>query len=257
MKDIYYHFGPTWLVKANSSQQDSENVLHLGFGFEAEKYVSQSDSWRLPRAIGFLVTPKFENDQRFKNSNFVVDGALRLYLGPFSEAFGKKTDASEDGGKRVVFKPILQFGFDLGRNLRNEIMQLEGSPIKRLTGSASFETKFKLDGQNLKDITLQISYDHYQLFNEERFTKTVEEEVKGSSVTTPNGNVLSQRTLTERTLLLSRRRGPRNYFNASLLFGLPNQFDLDFTYSYGELPPTFQQVNKLQIGFGYRFNFRR
>jgi hypothetical protein len=96
------------------------------------------------------------------------------------------------------------------------------------------------------------------LLNEERFTTTKVDELEDViSLPVDGPNVLSRSIFVERTLLVSRRKGPRHYVNAGLLFGLTDQFDLDFTYAFGELAPTFQKVNKFQAGFGYRFNFRR
>jgi len=249
-----------WEVKANSTQQDDENVLNLGLAFEGGWLVNAPK--RLPRSIAFSISPKFENDRRFKNSNFVFDSKLSFNLGPWiprlSSGQNDTGSTAENKDDRVAVKLKPYIGFDFGRNLRNEIRPLEGDLIRRLKGGGYFETKFKLDNPNLKHVTFQVGYNHYQLFDEERFTKTVEEEVEESNIPPSNNpNILSQRTLIERKLIATRRKGPRHYVNANLLFGLTDQFDLKFTYAYGEQPPTFQKVNKFQAGFGYRFNFWR
>lgn len=213
------HIVPAVTLNAATKPQDDANSLILAapavLRWPKRHPVWWLESWKLSAG------PGFEADKTVRSKDVVAD--IALGINPQDWPIGKK----------MFIRTFGYMGTELGKNITHENADVSGGRITRLKVGAQAAWVIELDRARSRTIAVSASYDWRKLYTAES-----REDGNGAGET-----------------IFREAEGDRRFLTLAARYSLTRNLLANLEYDRGSLPPAFRQVDKLQAGLAFRFNF--
>jgi len=219
----HWTYSPFYNINLSSDPEADPDTMNLGF--KATRSIpfdyEASDNWQLRLTSLYLsLGGKIEAERDFDNANAIFDPRATFAVGAIP--LGKKV--------ALYIDPFV--GAEIGKNLKSPLPAAESEGVARIFGGVSTLLDVPV-GKGIEQITFSGDWTRRWLLKKE----------------------LGFKVNDDKTLSLAEfGRGPRDFVETKLEFGVNKFLNPYIGYEWGQAPPSYKLVDhKFVIGFSYKF----